>query len=124
MRLGNAKSLDTRAQVVFEGKPNPVGAPFIFTVQGVGATLARPTGRSDAAGRYTTVFTPTADPMEFTVRACLVFDLLGIDTASEFCVSQRVSTALARNTLSGNPWPWCWASATARSTARQPRTCA
>ena len=53
LSLGQARSLDARARLVFNGRPDPVGAEFIFKVQPEGATLAQPTGRSHAGGRYT-----------------------------------------------------------------------
>jgi hypothetical protein len=100
--VGQARSLDAQAKLVFNGRPNPVGAPFIFTVQPVGATLGQMTGRSDAGGRYTTVFTPTSNPVEFIVRACLVLDLLSVDEGSDVCISQTVASPLGLRILAGS----------------------
>jgi hypothetical protein len=100
--VGQARSLDAQAKLVFKGRPSSVGAPFIFTVQPVGATLGQMTGRSDAGGRYTTVFTPTSNPVEFMVRACLVFDLFSVDEGSDVCVSQTVASPLGLRILAGS----------------------
>lgn len=83
---GQPRSLDLRAQLVFNGQPDPVGAAFEFTITATDATLATPVGLSDGAGRYTTVFTPSTAAPTFNVRACLVL----IDGASDICATQQV----------------------------------
>lgn len=89
---GQPASLDLRAQLVFNGQPDPVGAAFEFTITATDAMLATPVGFSDGAGRYTTVFTPSTAAPTFNVRACLVL----IDGASDICVTQQVSIPAPR----------------------------
>lgn len=95
LTIGTGKSLDARAQAVFSGTPNPQSVPFTFTVTATGASVQNPEGFSDADGRYTTVFTPSASAPRFTVKACLV-------AVADVCVSQDVSGGLkVGSTLSG-----------------------
>jgi hypothetical protein len=89
LKIGTGKSLDARAQVIFNGLPNPEAAPFFFTVSAVGTSLGNSSGNSDATGRFTTVFTPTQTQMQFSVKACLVFQT-GYPT-SDICANQIVS---------------------------------
>lgn len=84
LTIGTSKSLDARAQAVFSGTPDPQSVPFAFSVTATGASVQTPEGFSDAAGRYTTVFTPSADSTAFTVKACLVI-------VSDICVTQQVA---------------------------------
>ncbi len=85
LNVGQPISLDARAQVVFVGRPDPVGVPFEFTIIPSNATVATPVGASDAAGRFTTVVTPSSAQATFNVRACLILPLLG-DEHSDICV--------------------------------------
>ncbi len=89
LKIGTGKSLDARALVVVNGQPSPEAAPFFFTVSAVGASLGHGSGNSDAGGRFTTVFTPTQTQMQFSVKACLVFQT-GQPT-SDICANQVVS---------------------------------
>ena len=66
LNIGTSKSLDARAQAVFSGTPNPQSVPFNFTVTATRAGVQNPEGFSDADGRYTTVFTPSASAPIFT----------------------------------------------------------
>ena len=84
LNIGTSKSLDARAQAVFSGTPNPQSVPFSFTVTATGASVQNPEGFSDAEGRYTTVFTPSASAPRFTVKACLA-------DVADICVSQDVA---------------------------------
>lgn len=88
LRPGQATSLDLRAQVVFNGRPDPVGVPFEFTIMPTDATVATPVGFSDEGGRFTTVFTPSTTAPTFNVRACLIT----LDGTSDICVTQQVRT--------------------------------
>lgn len=88
---GQPASLDVRAQVVFNGRPDPVGQRFEFIITPTDATVATPVGLSDNAGRFTTVFTPGATPPTFNVRACLVLVNSVGNVGSDICVSQQVS---------------------------------
>lgn len=99
--IGTPMSLDAQAKVVFNGSPNPADAPFEFTVIATGATVQRETGKSDASGRYTTVFTPTNGTVEFQVRACLVLQFLDNTRGSDICASQTVSSVIGPEILSG-----------------------
>jgi hypothetical protein len=92
---GRPVSLDARAQVVFIDRPNPVGAPFKFTITATDATVATPVGFSDADGRYTTVFTPSTTAPTFDVRACLELNSngdLNFTTSTDICVTQQVGS--------------------------------
>jgi hypothetical protein len=91
LKIGTGKSLNARAMLVFNGQPNPVAAPFIFTVTATGSAPQTASGRSNAEGRYTTVFTPNAASMQFIVKACLVLDLISVAEGSDICVQQNVS---------------------------------
>jgi hypothetical protein len=88
---GQPVSLDARAQVVFNGRPDPVGAGFEFTITATDATVATPTGLSDGDGRYTTVFTPSTAAPSFNVRACLALQD-GSTLSSDVCVTQQVGS--------------------------------
>jgi hypothetical protein len=100
--VGSGKSLDARAQVVFVGIPDPVGAGFEFTVTPSGATLKQAIGFSSSDGRYTTVFTPTNKLFVLSVKACLV--LPGETEASSLCATQDarsvISDGIFRGTIS------------------------
>lgn len=87
---GQPASLDLRAQVVFNGRPDPVGVPFEFTITPTDATVATPVVLSDAAGRFTTVFTPSTAAPTFNVRACLVLAGSDGNVGSDICVTQQV----------------------------------
>jgi len=87
---GQPASLDLRAQVVFNCRPDPVGVPFEFTITPTDATVATPVGLSDAAGRFTTVFTPSTAAPTFNVRACLVLAGSDGNVGSDICVTQQV----------------------------------
>jgi hypothetical protein len=93
LSVGQPVSLDQRAQLVINGQPNPVGGPFEFTITPSGATVATPVGFSDGAGRFTTVYTPSAATPSFNVRACLVLTDANGTVGSDICVSQRVASA-------------------------------
>jgi hypothetical protein len=86
LRLGQAMSLDLRAQVVFNGRPDPVGVPFEFSITATDATVGTPVGFSDDGGRFTTVFTPSTTAPTFNVRACLIT----LEGTSDICVTQQV----------------------------------
>ena len=88
---GQPVSLDTRAQVVFNGRPDPVGAGFEFTITATDATVATPVGLSHGEGRYTTVFTPSTTAPTFNVRACLALND-GSALGSDICVTQQVGS--------------------------------
>ena len=90
------RSLDLRAQVVLNGRPDPVGVPFEFSITPTAATVATPLGFSDAAGRFTTVFTPSSASPSFQVRACLVLNDANGLTGSDICASAELRTSLAR----------------------------
>lgn len=92
--IGTPVSLDAQAKVVFDSIPDPVDAPFEFSVTPTGATVQHDTGKSDAAGRYTTVFTPTDEIVEFEVKACLVLEFLDSNEGSDICTSQTVSSVI------------------------------
>jgi hypothetical protein len=86
LNVGQPISLDLRAQLVFNGRPNPVAAPFQFTITPTDATVATPVGLGDSAGRFTTVFTPRTAAPSFAVRACLVLFTVDPTSGSDICV--------------------------------------
>ena len=99
LSIGSGRSLDARAQIVFANEPSPLGGPFGFTVSATGATVANPSGLSDAAGRFTTVFVPSATAVSLVVQACLVLDTAAA-VAGDICASQTVRGGSAQ-TYSG-----------------------
>ena len=88
LRIGTDFSLDARAQVIFNGNPNPQGAPFAFHVIPAGATLPTQGGFSDDEGRFTTVFRPTDTSVRLLVSACVVFPN---NVVSDICASQEAT---------------------------------
>lgn len=94
LNIGTPSSLDAVAKVVFNGTPDPEDAPFEFTIIPTGASVQNAIGKSDAGGRYTTVFTPSADEVEFLVRACLVLEFFDANNGSDICASQTVSSVI------------------------------
>jgi hypothetical protein len=93
MPVGTPQSLDARVRLVPASRPQELlDANVEFTVTAVEATLDRATGLSDAAGRYTTVFTAgSAEPI-FTVQACHVVP--GLDPrVTDLCSTRTVPEA-------------------------------
>lgn len=92
--IGTPVSLDAQAKLVFIDTPDPVAAPFEFTITPTGATVQHAIGKSDATGQFTTVFTPGTEEVEFVVQACLVLEFLNPNEGSDICASQTVSSVI------------------------------
>jgi len=98
--IGRPVSLDVQAQVIFVADPNArFDEGFAFEVSSDDATVATPTGLSDAQGRYTTVVTPRTAAPRFTVKACIVptFSL----EPSAMCASQDLGGGPTAVVLAG-----------------------
>jgi hypothetical protein len=108
--VGRQVSLDAQAELIFAVDANFRAAqPFAFTVGSSAAAIATPEGVGDAAGRYTTVVTPSAADPLFDIKACLMvvvpqpvaFMPEGLLSPSAMCGTQQLGGELTEVVLAG-----------------------
>jgi hypothetical protein len=102
--VGTPRSLDASAKLIFATAPqNLAEASSEFTVTSTDASVATPTGLSDALGRYTVVVTPRTATPGFTLRACYVLDplLRRPGGLTDLCTTQTVVGAPSSVVLQG-----------------------